>query len=242
MVGYIEESKGGDFKPTPEGQHEMVCCRVIDLGTHETEFQGETRHPRKVLISWEIPGVRTEIDGKDLPALHSERFTWSFHEKANLRKVLENWRGTPFKAEDFSGPPNGFHIKKLLGVPCFAQVMHEVGGNGKTYANMTSIMRYPGKPEAWPKPEGDLIFFDLDDFSQDMFDKLPKRIKAQIAETPEGQHLRHIGAMSFTPDSSNGGQPRRDDSQSGGYGGQQGRGMPDDGFSDDIPFLPCVLL
>lgn len=240
MVGYIEESKGGDYKPTPEGQHEMVCCRVIDLGTQQSEYNGETKHQRKVLISWEIPGVRTEIDGKDLPALHSERYTWSFHEKATLRKTLENWRGTPFKPEDFSGPPNGFHIKKLLGVPCYVQVMHEQGSNGRTYANLTSIMRFPGKPEGWPKPEGDLIFFDLDNFDQMEFDKLPKRIKAIIAETPEGAELIHRGAMRY----------QADENQQGGHSSQQERrqgaaqagGAGRAGYDDEIPFAPCVLL
>lgn len=236
MVGYIEESKGGDFKPTPEGQHEMICTRVVDMGTHKSEYQGQVRHLRKILISWEIPAVRTVIDGKDVPAIHSERFTWSFHEKSNLRKTLENWRGTPFKPEDFSGPPNGFHIRKLVGVPCYAQIMHETGGNGKTYANMTSIMRYPGKAENWPKAEGDLIFFDLDDFRQDVFDKLTKRIKAQIAETPEGAHLIHIGAMRYQPDAADGADPHA------GAGGYDERTPPPVGrddrelVDDEIPF------
>lgn len=238
MVGFIEDSKGGDFKPTPEGQHEMVCCRVIDLGTHQTEFQGQARHLRKILISWEIPAVRVEIDGKDVPMLHSERFTWSFHEKANLRKTLENWRGVPFKPEDFSGPPNGFHIKKLIGVPCYAQIMHEQGANGRTYANMTSIMRYPGKLEAWPKAESELIFFDLDNFEQAIFDKLPKRLKAQIAETPEGAELIHRGVMHYRPEAdqqTSQQSQQHNGAQSGGAGGYS------DGFSDDIPFAPSVL-
>lgn len=232
MVGYIEESKGGDFKPTPEGQHEMVCCRVIDLGTHRSEYNGEVKHARKVLITWEVPGVRTVIDGKELPSFHSERYTWSFHEKATLRQRLENWRGVPFKAEDFSGPPNGFHIKKLLGVPCYVQIMHETGNNGRTYANLTSIMRYPGKPDAWPKAESELIFFDLDSFDQAIFDKLPKRIKAQVAETPEGAELIHRGMMRYQPDDQDG-QSSNGGSNSGASGNDNGARQ---GFDDEIPF------
>lgn len=233
MVGFIEESKGGDFKPTPEGQHEMVCCRVVDLGTHESEFQGQVRHPRKVLITWEIPSIRTEIDGQDKPALHSERFTWSFHEKASLRKTLENWRGTPFKQEDFAGPPNGFHIRKLVGVPCYAQIMHETGANGRTYANMTSIMRYPGKSDSWPKAESELIFFDLDDFDQATFDKLPKRIKATIAATPEGSYLIERGLMRFVADNAS---ASRDEQQSGQHQQHSDYGGSDTFDSDPIPF------
>ncbi|MCJ8138570.1 phage replication initiation protein, NGO0469 family [Falsirhodobacter halotolerans] len=240
MVDYIEESTGGNFKPTPEGQHEMICCRVIDMGTHKSEYQGEVKHNRKILISWEIPGVRTEIDGKDVPAIHSERFTWSFHEKANLRKFLENWRGTPFKPEDFRGQNgNGFRISRLVGVPCYAQIMHETGNNGRTYSNMTSIMRFPGKQEAWPKAEGDTIFFDLDNFDQGIFDKLSKRLKAQIAETPEGAELIHRGVMHYAADDAAGpGQPNGDRGQasSGGTAAGASTGGASQVYDDEIPF------
>lgn len=182
MVGYIQESTGGDFKPTPEGQHVMVCCRIIDIGTQKTEFNGETKHQRKVVIFWEIPGERTE---SNMPLMHSEKFTWSFHEKANLRKVLESWRGRKFKDEDFSGPPNGFHIKNVLGVPCYGQIIHEQATNGKTYANLSSIMSFPGKRDDWPKVEGGEMFFDLDAPDMDIFDGLSDYWKGVIKNSPE---------------------------------------------------------
>ncbi len=184
MVGYIEESKG-DFKNTPEGQHVMVCSRIYDLGTQKTEFQGETKSQRKVLIGWEIPAERVQSNGSDLPMIHYAKYTWSFHEKANLRKDLESWRGRKFKDEDFSGPPNGFHIKNVLGVPCYGQIVHEVGGNGKTYANLSAIMAFPGKRDDWPKIEGQTIFFDLDSFDEETFSKVPEYWQNVIRQSPE---------------------------------------------------------
>lgn len=182
MVGYIQESTGGDFKPTPEGQHVMVCSRVIDLGTQRSEFNGEVKHSRKVLIVWEIPNERTD-DGK--PLIHSEKFTWSFHEKANLRKTLEAWRGRKFKDEDFSGPPNGFHIKNVIGVPCYGQIVHDQGNNGKTYANLSSLMAFPGKRDEWPKVEGEQLFFDLDNYDEATFGKLSDYWQGVIKQSPE---------------------------------------------------------
>lgn len=182
MVGYIQESTGGDFKPTPEGQHVMVCSRVIDLGTQRSEFNGEVKHARKVLIVWELPNERTD-DGK--PLIHSEKFTWSFHEKANLRKTLEAWRGRKFKDEDFSGPPNGFHIKNVIGVPCYGQVVHDQGNNGKTYANLSSLMAFPGKRDEWPKVEGEQLFFDLDNYDETTFGKLSEYWQGVIKQSPE---------------------------------------------------------
>ena len=187
MVGYITESTGGDFKPTPEGQHTMIGARVIDLGTQKTEFSGETKHQRKVLLGWEVVGCRVTVDGKDLPAIHYEKFTWSFHEKAKLRPFLESWRGAKFREEDFSGPPKGFHIKNVIGVPCLAQVMHETAGNGKTYANISSIMKFPGTRDQWPKLEGEGLFLDLDNFDPITFGKLSDYWQGVVKASPEGQ-------------------------------------------------------
>lgn len=186
MVGYIAESKGGDFAPTPEGQHIMVCSRIIDLGTQTTTYQGDTKRQRKVLLCWELPNERIKnADGHDMPVMHIAKYTWSFHEKANLRKDLESWRGRKFKDEDFSGPPSGFHITKLLGVPCYGQIVHEQAENGKTYANLSAIMAFPGKQADWPKLEGEQIFFDLDAFDGATFDKLSEYWQGVIKGSPE---------------------------------------------------------
>lgn len=213
MVGYITESTGGNFTPTPEGQHVMVCSRVIDIGTQKTEFNGETKHQRKVLIVWEIPGVRVEVDGRDAPAIHSEKFTWSFHEKANLRKFLQSWRGKPFRDEDFAGPPNGFHIKNVIGVPMIGQIMHEQAQNGKTYANLSSVMAFPGKREAWPEVEGDKLFLDLDAFDPEVFGRLSEYWQGVIKASPEGADA--ISAMmgaDQSPRAPAGGRADMDDS------------------------------
>lgn len=214
MVGYIKESTGGDFKPTPEGQHIMVCSRVIDLGTQRVEFNGETKHQRKVLVTWELPNERINIDGQDAPIIHSEKYTWSFHEKANLRKHLESWRGKKFREEDFAGPPNGFHIKNVIGVPCYGQVIHEQAPNGKTYANLTSIMAFPGKRDDWPQVEGERLFLDLDAFDAMTFDKLSDYWQGVIKASPEGAEA--IGCAA------------------GGGSGYGAGGRPD--MDDEIPF------
>jgi hypothetical protein len=165
----------------------MVCTRVIDLGTQVTEFQGETKRQRKVLLAWEIPDQRIKSDAGNLPVLHSAKYTWSFHDGANLRRDLESWRGRKFIEDDFKGPPNGFHIKNLLGVPCLAQIVHKTGSNGKTYANISAIMAFPGKREAWPKPEGALMFFDLDNYDATIFGQLSEYWQGVIKNSPEWQ-------------------------------------------------------
>lgn len=208
MVGYITESAGGDFKPTPEGQHVMICTRVLDLGTQKTEFNGETKHQRKIAIVWELPEVLME-DGR--PATQTERYTWSMHEKATLRKILEGWRGRKFREEDFAGPPNGFHIKNVLGVPCVGQIMQEQGANGRIYANLAQIMAFQGKKDTWPSSAGPLMFLDLDNFDQAIFDALPEYWQNLIKQSPEYEALKNPiqGQAGGAP--ANGGYPDMDD-------------------------------
>lgn len=188
MVGYVEKSKGGDFTPSPEGVHLMVCSQVIDLGTQP----GSQMYPaarRKIVIRWELPEERIEIDGKDLPIIHTEKYTWSFHENANLRGVLENWRGKAFTDDDFAGPPNGFHVSKLIGAPMRGQIIHEKSGD-KTYANLSTAMAAGFKSkDDWPKLEADPIFFDLDDFKKEVFYALPEYYQGLIKGSPEYQEL-----------------------------------------------------
>lgn len=193
MVGYITESTG-NFTPTPEGRHIMVCARIVDLGTQP----GSSMYPapkRKIRIFWELPQERvtyTDGDGneKEGPVLHSEQYTVSFHPDSNLRRDLESWRGKPFAEEDFAGPPNGFHLSKLIGIPADGQIVHE-NKNGKTYANLNAIM-LPRKEDMqkWRgKIEGPEIFFDLDDFKDEEFDKLSDRVKETVKGSPEYQEL-----------------------------------------------------
>ncbi len=184
MVSYITKSAGGTYSPTPEGVHLMICAQVIDLGTQP----GSKQFPepkRKILIRWELPEERTEIDGQDVPRIHSETYTWSFHEKANLRKMLENWRGRKFTDDDFAGPPDGFHLGKLLGVPMRGNIIHAVEGD-KTYANLAAVMPAGIKRrEDVPKVEGDSFLFDLDNFDPALFEKLSEHWQEKIKASPE---------------------------------------------------------
>lgn len=194
MVGYITESSGEGYTPTPEGQHVMVCARIVDLGTQPGSPMFPTPK-RKLMVGWELPEIMheyTDADGKprSAPLLHVERFTVSFHEKATLRQRLESWRGTPFTKKDFAGPPDGFHLRKLIGIPALVQIVHK-HEDGKTFANMNAIMKPPKVlfDQFKNKLDGQPIFFDLDSFEQAEFDRLSDRVKETIQRSPEYQRL-----------------------------------------------------
>ena len=154
-MGLIVRSTGnGDVKIIPEGIYDAVCVWVMDLGTQYSEVWKKSA--KKLLLAWEIPAVRIEINGEDLPRLVSRRFTQSLHTKSSLRPFLEMWRGKGFSVRDLEG----FDIQSLLGVPATIQILHNPNSDGsKTWANIASITPAQNKVVA----EGNLRYFSFTD-------------------------------------------------------------------------------
>lgn len=203
---------GGDFTPPPAGVWSAICHRFIDLGTQQSNYNGETKQQHKVLLSWEITDTDTRMeDGQ--PFTISQRYTWSMSEKANLRKTLESWRGQPFVETDFG--PGGFDVKNLIGAPCMLSIM-QVQKDGKTYANINSVTRLP-KQMSPGELVNDTVYFSLDDFDPDVLGKLSDTLQNTIKSSPEYRAL---------------GRPADD-----GYHAPPARDPTDPGPDDsDIPF------
>ena len=157
----VKENGGGSYDPVPQGMHQAVCYAVYDLGTQFSEKFGKSM--KKVLIMWEIPEERIDIQRKDsgeivnLPRAISKEYTASLHQKSNLRKQLEAWRGRAFTAEELAG----FDLVKLLGVNCMLQVIHQTKGD-KTYANVETVVPLM-KGMTKKNPENSTKWFSFED-------------------------------------------------------------------------------
>jgi len=68
----------------------------------------------------------------------TRRYTWSVHEKATLRKDLDNWIG-PLTPEQLA---KGVDLDKLVGKIAQVQVVHVVKGD-RTFANVDGVTRDP---------------------------------------------------------------------------------------------------
>jgi hypothetical protein len=131
----VASEGGGSYTLCPAGTHASRCLDVVDLGMVTSEFNKEKKEQHKVRIVW-LTGEINEKTGKPFTA--SKRYTLSLHEKATLTKDLESWRGQSFTAEE----RKGFDLERLIGVPALINVIHEDKG-GKTYDNVTTIMKMP---------------------------------------------------------------------------------------------------
>ena len=187
MSFFVENTApSGDFKQVPAGLHLARCYRIIDLGTQRTEFDGQEKHQRKIMLGWELHGK--DDDGEELvtergdPLAIFKNYTLSWSEKANLRIDLQNWRNKPFTDTEM----RRFDIQSILGAWCMLTITHE-NRNEKTYANVSSVTSVPAtiKKMGLPEPVNDLLWFDIDEPDMEVFNSFPDYLKEVIEKSPE---------------------------------------------------------
>ncbi len=175
-----------DYTPCPAGNHAAICYAVIDLGkqhndafTHEGAAIAASDKPQ-ILIMWEVPSERVEIDGENKPAGISKFYNAFWGERASLRIHLEAWRGRPFNGDEI----DAFNVGNLLGKACMVNVIHTEKGKAK----VAGIAAWPKGMEK-PRPENEQILFDLENYDQVIFDKISEGIQNIIKKSPEWQAL-----------------------------------------------------
>lgn len=184
-VALIASDSGGNFKPVPAGTHIARCYRVIDLGTQETNYQGDIKAQRKVLIAWELFGEDEAGDplqtDDGMPLIISKRYTLSLGKNARLRADLEAWRGRAFTDQELKG----FDITALLGKHCMLNVIQE-SNNGKTYSNIASLTPIPGAlKNSLPQGVHELQVFDVTEPNMDTFGKFHEKLQEIIRQSFE---------------------------------------------------------
>lgn len=190
----LPKAEGGNFEPTPAGTFVARCYRFLDLGSHEQVFQGESKGlKRLIMISFELPTeLMSEGPNAGKPFTVSKRYTWSTHEKANMRKDLESWRGAKFNDADFG--PGGFNVRNLLGVPATLTIVHSEK-DGSIYANIASIGKAM-KGVGVPPQINQSVYLSLEKplFDGGAFDGLSDKLKDFIRGTPEYRSLTSKGS------------------------------------------------
>jgi len=201
----MSASAGGDFSPAPEGTHRGVCVQVVDLGTQDTNFGDK----RQIRLAFEID----ERMEDERPFLIGKTYTLSLNEKANLRRDLESWRGTKLHEGE------AFDLSTIAGKPCMVSVVHsQSAANGKTYANIASVLKMPKGMEPLT-PEGKVVVLDLDTQTWgDAIQDLPEYWQTKILASPESKGI----------------DPTTQDAQSAPTGTVGPESSQD--FDDDIPF------
>jgi len=182
------------FELAPEGAHNAVCYRVVDLGTHPVTGQyalnekGQQKYNRRLSLYFEIEETMT--DGRRF--IIFETYTASFGEKANLRRFLKGWLG--------KDPGETFDTDELVGKPALLNLSHTEAGNGKTYVNIVSVMPLP-KGFVPLKPENETFAFNIEEpWNAELYGKLSDWVKKTIEESKEyGRLFNKSGVVDEEP-------------------------------------------
>ena len=172
----IITSTGGNYEQPEAGTYNALCIGLIDLGTQENNYQGEIKYARQVLLQFELD--EKSKGGSNFTV--SKFYKASTHEKANLRKDLESWRGTPFTEDDIKG----FDLTTILAKPCMVTIgMSEKGkavisGIGKQMKGLPTI-----------KTDHGYTSFSLDNYEEVVFNMIPEGLQNIIKKSPEWQKL-----------------------------------------------------
>lgn len=155
------------------GTYLARCFRIVDAGTQISELYGEKR---KLVVTWELPTERIEVEGEDLPRSISKFYTLSLNKKATLRADLECWRGRAFTPEELAG----FELAKVLGTACQLTIIHTPQGKVQVAA-VAGIPRGTMVPEVHnPKVE-----YSFEQGENGAFKALPEWLQKMVGQCLE---------------------------------------------------------
>ena len=103
------DSGDSQFETVPPGSYKAVCYRLIDAGTAEEEYQGETNKRHQLYIFWELPEMKTS---DDRPMSIFAGYTLSLNERSNLFRDVCAWRNAPFTDEEKTDFERGFKFQR----------------------------------------------------------------------------------------------------------------------------------
>ena len=160
------------------GVYAARCFAVIELGTHTSEFKGETKDKKEIMIIWELNELME--DGR--PFTVNWRGTNSLNEKGNLFKMLSGWRGKPFTQEEL----RKFEMKNILDKCCMINVSKETSKAGKDYNKVITVMPLP-KGMSVPPIVNPVVDFGINDMCTEEYNKLYPWVQNVVKDSHEGQ-------------------------------------------------------
>lgn len=181
-------SGGTPRKLVPAGQQIARNYAIVDLGTQTEQFQGQepTKKP-KVLLMFEFPEHKHVYDEKVGPETltMSQEYTFIASDRSKLPAVLQAWGS-------LKTLPSQLNLKPYLGQYCMIMVEHKpkksdptairanIMGNGRSISPI-----HPSMKQSLPAPSRPNVWFDLDNFSWEVYNSFPKYVKEWIAKSAE---------------------------------------------------------
>lgn len=159
--------KGGkDFGRAEDGMYPARLVQAIELGMQEqTDWKTKesTGFKPRVMLTFELPTERIEIEGETRPRWYSKEYTLSDHELSGIHQVI--------RALD----PVETNLSKLIGKACMIEIGTTSGGKPKI-TNVVSVVKGMEVAEL----ENPVALLDLDDPDLEVYKRLPLWLREKI--------------------------------------------------------------
>lgn len=131
----VKDDKKFDRSLPDIATYPAVCVDYINLGRKVVEYPGSDSYVAEMgALVFQIDAENPDT-GK--PFEIAQEFTLSLGKKANLRKLLEGWRGRPFTEDEVKEA--GVKLHKLVGINGLLAVTHKTSQTGNTRAVISSV-------------------------------------------------------------------------------------------------------
>ncbi|MBO6573169.1 MAG: hypothetical protein JJ958_12090 [Balneola sp.] len=138
----IVKEDPNEYPLCPDGLHSAVLVDAVDLGKQESPWGA--KHKLSLVFETQLQ------DEEGNQYILAKRYTWSLHEKSNLRKDLERFRGQKFTLDELA---HGVDLEAFIGMSCNILVVHNEKEE-QVYANIESVLPYKNT-------NGKVAYFEL---------------------------------------------------------------------------------
>ncbi len=164
--------------PLAADTYPAVCIGVIDLGEQLVKFKEKSeQYLHKILFLFEVIGETVDVDGEAKPRWLSKEYTLSLSEKSKLAPVISAWTGLETVDE--------YDVMQLVGRPALITVIVKETDNGQY--NDIPVITSPPKIMTIPEAESELLPFEIENWNDEVFAKLPEWIQNKIKKSTEYQ-------------------------------------------------------
>lgn len=171
----LKKTVGGNYEQLESGTYVARLISAIYLGTQFGEWQGQETKAQKVWLTWEIPAERIN----DTARQQSAEFTYSFNAKSKFLPVAQTLLGRNINDGE------EIDMKDLIGKECLLSIGETKTGKAK----VTGVARMMSGVTCPEQEHPSVIFNNKENFSAEVFSKLPNFLRIKIESAKEFSHL-----------------------------------------------------
>lgn len=175
----------------PKGTHIARLFKIVNLGTHDYEYQGDTKTAQFIRLYWELPNKIDKFSytdketGKEVevekPFAVSREFTLSMGPKSNLRPIVEGIIGVALTDDE----AYNFDIETLLGKESLITVSHVKSKDGSREFSKVMNTAELMDGQTCPSAVNDLIVIDVNSITEEECGALPEWMRERLTESHE---------------------------------------------------------